>query len=43
MKGWIVYSDNIQENQKTTKAYTKVEIPNCQDHYYMVTMLQKEP
>ena len=24
-------------------AYTKVEIPNCQDHHYVVTMLQKEP
>ena len=24
-------------------AYAKVERPNCQDHYYMVTMLQKVP
>ena len=24
-------------------AYTKVEILNCQDHYYVVTMLQKVP
>ena len=23
-------------------AYTKVELPNCQDHYYVVTMLTKE-
>ena len=24
-------------------AYTKVGIPDCQDHYYVVTMLQKAP
>ena len=24
-------------------AYTKVVIPDCQDHYYVVTMLQKAP
>ena len=32
-----------KKTETTKMPYTKVEIPNCQDHYYVVTMLQKEP
>ena len=43
LKGWMVHNNNIQENPNNNYGiYKKIEISNCQDDHYMVTMLQKE-
>ena len=34
----MVYSDNLQENRNTETVYTKIQLQDCKDHYYVVTM-----
>ena len=40
--GWCI-ATTYKKTETTTMTYTKVAIPDCQDHYYVVTMLQKAP
>ena len=39
--GWCIAA-TCKKTETTKTTHTKVEIPNCHDHYYMVTMLQKK-
>ena len=39
--GWCI-ATSYRKTESTKTAYTKIELPDCKDHYYMVTMLSKE-
>ena len=39
--GWCI-ATTYRKTETTKTVYTKIKLPECKDHYYMVTMLSRE-
>ena len=39
--GWCI-ATTYRKNKSTKTVYTKIKLPDCKDHYYVVAMLSKE-
>ena len=39
--GWCI-ATTYRKTETTKTVYTKIKLPDCKDHYYMVTMLSKQ-
>ena len=39
--GWCI-ATTFRKTEYTKTVYTKIKLPDCKDHYYVVTMLSKE-
>ena len=39
--GWCIVT-TYKKTETTKMVYTKIKLPDCKDHYYVVTMLSRE-
>ena len=39
--GWCI-ATTYRKTETTKTVYTKIKLPDCKDHYYVVTMLSRE-
>ena len=39
--GWCI-ATTYRKTKTTKMVYTKIKLPDCKDHYYVVTMLLRE-
>ena len=39
--GWCI-ATTYRKTETTKTVYTKIKLPDCKDHYYLVTMLSKQ-